>query len=341
MSIANPTISIAARAAFTDPELYVANFLFPRVPLEGAAIRPDDNAYRGTAYRVKNATNLQQTGEADYKATQFAELPRVFPTLESYEVDAQLYGVTSPIGAESLATMQRFGIVNYENDVVAPQIAQVLLIDREFRAKAVIDDTANFQANYTSTDGLWTDGSVDPLEQVEEAIQTIEQAGGTLEEGQIYRFMFSDADFRAFVDNPQIRARFGDAAAPTAPGDVINLLQNTVLAGYPARYRNAFEIRLAKAVGTRTNLGQNPTPAYIISGKSALVRSIPATQGTANDGLRRRAWGKGYSGFDLTIDSYLKDFEGTSGVQYYRGKHATTESVFDKTLGVCWTAISG
>jgi hypothetical protein len=337
MAIASPTINVAARAAFTDPELYVCEFLFPQVPLEGAAMKPGETAYKGTAYRVTNRRQLQLPGEQNFKVGEFQALTPVYPGLESYDVEAQLYGAVSPIMIEQLERMDRFGIANYENDVVMPFVVQNLLTDREFRVKTLLADTNNFQADITTP---WADGSNDPIAMVETAIQTIEQAGGALEEGQMYRFMFSDADFRAFVNNPQVRARFGDAAAPTSPGDVINLLQNTVLAGYPERYRNAFEIRLAKAIGSQTNVGQNPTPAYIISGKSCLVRSIPTTQGTATDGLRRRAWGKGYRGYELTFDSFIKEDEGPSGVQYYRGKHATTESVYDKALGVSFTGMA-
>ena len=41
MAIASPTLQIAARAAFTEPSLYIAEFLFPRTPIPGAAYTPE------------------------------------------------------------------------------------------------------------------------------------------------------------------------------------------------------------------------------------------------------------------------------------------------------------
>ena len=337
MALASPTLQIAARAAFTEPSLYIAEFLFPRTPIPGAAIKPGEMVYRGKAYRVKKNQNRQSPGTTDLRAVEFQEPQRVFSTLEDYDVDAPVFQVATPIMTAQLATMDRFGISNWEEDVASPFLVDTLLNDRERRAAALLV-SGNFGTTFTgSSDGYWTDDSVDPIEQIQQAVIDIEQGGGTLEAGQMYRMMFSQADFNAFVRNAQVRARFGDAAAPATPADVLNLVKNTVMAGYPAEMQAAFEIRIAKATASTGNVGQNATPAYVVTNKTCLVRSQPTIQGNSGDGLRRRSWGKGYSMLELTIDTYEKTDEQAI---YYRGQHATAESVYDDTLGVLFDTMT-
>lgn len=337
MAIASPTLQIAARAAFTEPSLFIAEFLFPRTPVPGAAIKPGEMTYRGKAFRVRKNQNRQSPGTVDLRAVEFAEPQRVFSTLEDYDVDAPIYQVATPIMTAQLQTMDRFGISNWEEDVATPFLVNTLLNDRERRAAALLV-SGNFGDTYTGAgDGYWTDDSVDPVAQIQEAVIQIEQNGGTLENGQNYRLMFSQGDFNAFVNNAKVRARFGDASAPATPADVLNLIKNTVMAGYPPEMQAAFEIRIAKATAATDNIGQNTTPAYIVSDKTCLVRSQPTIQGNSGDGLRRRAWGKGYSMLELTIDTYEKTDEQAI---YYRGQHATSESVYDDTLGVLWDTIT-
>lgn len=337
MAIASPTLQIAARAAFTEPSLYAAEFLFPRVPIPGAAIKPGEMVYRGKAFRVRKNQNRQSPGTIDLRAVEFQEPTRVFSTLEDYDVEAPIYQVATPIMTAQLETMDRFGIANWEEDVASPFLVNTLLNDRERRAAALLV-SGNFGQTFTgSGDGYWSDDSVDPIGQIQDAVIAIEQNGGTLEAGQIYRMMFSQNDFNSFVKNAQVRARFGDASAPATPSDVINLLKNTVMAGYPVEMQNAFEIRIAKATASTGNVGLNPTPAYVIENKSCLVRSQPTIQGNSGDGLRRRAWGKGYSMMELTIDTYEKTEQQAI---YYRGQHATAESVYDETLGVLFDTMT-
>ena len=338
MAIASPTLQIAARAAFTEPSLYVAEFLFPRTPIPGAAIKPGEMVYRGKAFRVLKNQNRQSPGTTDLRAVEFQEPQRIFSTLEDYDVDAPVFQVATPIMTTQLTTMDRFGISNWEEDVAAPFLVNTLLNDRERRAAALLV-SGNFGKNFTGAgDGYWTDDSVDPIEQIQQAVIDIEQNGGTLESGQMYRMMFSQADFNAFVRNAQVRARFGDAAAPATPADVLNLIKNTVMAGYPAEMQAAFEIRIAKATATTGNVGQpTPGPAYVVTDKTCLVRSQPTIQGNSGDGLRRRSWGKGYSMLELTIDTYEKTDEQAI---YYRGQHATAESVYDTSLGALFATMT-
>ena len=337
MAIASPTLQIAARAAFTEPSLYVAEFLFPRTPIPGAAIKPGEMVYRGKAYRVKKNQNRQSPGTTDLRAVEFQEPQRIFSTLEDYDVDAPVFQVATPIMTAQLQTMDRFGISNWEEDVATPFLVDTLLNDRERRAAALLV-SGNFGTNFSGAgDGYWTDDSVDPIEQIQSAVISIEQGGGTLEAGQMYRMMFSQADFNAFVRNAQVRARFGDAAAPATPADVLNLIKNTVMAGYPAEMQAAFEIRIAKATASTDNVGQNTTPAYVVTNKTCLVRSQPTIQGNSGDGLRRRSWGKGYSMLELTIDTFEKTDEQAI---YYRGQHATAESVYDDTLGALFATMT-
>jgi len=337
MAIASPTLQIAARAAFTEPSLYVAEFLFPRVPVPGAAIKPGEMTYRGKAFRVRKNQNRQSPGFTDLRAKEFQEPQRVFSTLEDYDVDSPVYQVATPVMTAQLQTMDRFGVINWEEDVATPFLVNTLLNDRETRASALLV-SGNFGTTFTgSSDGYWTDDTVDPIEQIQQAVIDIEQNGGTLESGQMYRLMFSQADFNAFVRNAKVRARFGDAAAPATPNDVLNLVKNTVMAGYPAEMQAAFEIRIAKATATTDNIGQNSIPAYIVTDKTCLVRSIPTIQGNSGDGIRRRAWGKGYSMMELTIDTYEKTEE---QALYYRAQHATSESVYDDTLGVLFDTMT-
>ena len=337
MAIASPTLQIAARAAFTEPSLYIAEFLFPRTPIPGAAIKPGEMVYRGKAYRVRKNQNRQSPGTTDLRAVEFQEPQRVFSTLEDYDVDAPVFQVATPIMTAQLATMDRFGISNGEEDVASPFLVDTLLNDRERRAAQLLV-SGNFGSNFSgAVDGYWTDDSVDPIEQIQQAVIDIEQGGGTLEAGQMYRMMFSQADFNAFVRNAQVRARFGDAAAPATPADVLNLIKNTVMAGYPAEMQAAFEIRIAKATASTGNVGPNPSPTYVVTDKTCLVRSQPTIQGNSGDGLRRRSWGKGYSMLELTIDTYEKTDEQAI---YYRGQHATAESVYDSTLGVLFDTMT-
>ena len=206
MAIASPTLQIAARAAFTEPSLYIAEFLFPRTPIPGAAIKPGEMVYRGKAYRVKKNQNRQSPGTTDLRAVEFQEPQRVFSTLEDYDVDAPVFQVATPIMTAQLATMDRFGISNWEEDVASPFLVDTLLNDRERRAAQLLV-SGNFGSNFSgSADGYWTDDSVDPIEQIQQAVIDIEQGGGTLEAGQMYRMMFSQADFNAFVRNAQVRA---------------------------------------------------------------------------------------------------------------------------------------
>jgi len=337
MAIASPTLQIAARAAFTEPALFIAEFLFPRTPVPGAAIKPGEMTYRGKAFRVRKNQNRQSPGTVDLRAVEFAEPQRVFSTLEDYDVESPIFQVATPIMTAQLQTMDRFGISNWEEDVATPFLVNTLLNDRERRAAALLV-SGSFGQTYTgSGDGYWTDDSVDPVAQIQEAVIQIEQNGGTLENGQNYRMMFSQADFNAFVRNANVRARFGDASAPATPADVLNLIKNTVMAGYPPEMQAAFEIRIAKATAATDNIGQNTTPSYIVQDKTCLVRSQPTIQGNSGDGLRRRAWGKGYSMLELTIDTYEKTDEQAI---YYRAQHATSESVYDNTLGVLWESVT-
>ena len=336
-AIVSPTLQLAMRAAFTEPVLYVGEFLFPRTPIPGAAIKPEEMTYRAKAFRVAKNQNRQSPGEVDLRAVPFQEAQRVFSTLEDYDVEAPIYRVAAPIMNDQLKTMSQFGIANWEQSVASPLIVNTLLNDRERRVAAKLV-SGNFGTNYTgSGDGYWTDDSVDPIEQIQQAVIAMEQAGGTLEDGQEYRMMFSQADFNAFVRNAQVRARFGDASAPATPADVLNLIKNTIMAGYPSAMQAAFDIRIAKATAATGNVGQNPSPTYIISNKTCLVRSQPTLQGNSGDGLLIRSWGKGYSMLDLTVDTYQKDDE---EALYYRGKHATAEEVYDSSLGVLWSNIT-
>lgn len=337
MAIASPTLQIAARAAFTEPSLYAAEFLFPRTPIPGAAIKPGEMVYRGKAFRVRKELNRQSPGTIDLRAVEFQEPTRVFSSLEDYDVEAPIFAVATPIQTVQIETMDRFGIANWEEDVASPFLVSTLLNDRERRAAATLQ-SGNFGQTFVgSSAGYWSDDSVDPIAMIQEAVITIEQGGGTLEAGQIYRMMFSQGEFNAFVRNAQVRARFGDASAPATPNDVINLLKNTVLAGYPVEFQNAFEIRIAKATASTGNVGQNPSPTYVIENKSCLVRSQPTIQGNSGDGLRRRAWGKGYSMMELTIDTYERTDQ---QAVYYRGQHATSESIYDASLGVLFDTMT-
>ena len=337
MAIASPTLQIAARAAFTEPVLYVGEFLFPRTPIPGAAIKPGSMTYQAKAFRVKKNQNRVSPGTVDLRAQEFQQPQRVFSTLEDYDVEAPTYVVATPIMNAQLATMDRFGLANWEQDVATPLLVDTLLNDRERRVAAKLV-SGNFGTNYTgSSDGYWTDDAVDPIEQIQNAVISIEQAGGTLENGQMYRMMFSQNDFNAFVRNAQVRARFGDASAPATPEDVLNLIKNTVMAGYPADFQSRFEIRIAKATASTDNIGQtSPGPAYIIADKTCLIRSQPTIQGNSGDGIRQRSWGKGYSMLDLTIDTYERTDE---EALYYRGKHATAEEIYDDTLGALWDTV--
>jgi hypothetical protein len=349
MAIASPTLAIAARAKFNDPRLFIAPFFFPLVPLEGSAIKPGEQVYRGKAYRVKANLNLQAPGTTQDKATEFSQLNRLFAALEDYDVDAQLYGLTVPIDKAGLGTMDRFGLANFESDVAMPLLVDALMNAREYRAASVLTNTSNYGGVVTGTSttisgftgfGYWTDPTVDPIQQIRAAIRSIEQKGAPLQEGQIYRMGFSQDAFDAFVTNPQVRAYYGDASAPITTSDVVNLLANTVLSGYPEEMRkSAFEIQVAKAVSTQSNIGQDAAPAYVLSDFAALVRSIPSARGTSGNGLRIPCWGKGYSGKELAIDSFEKQEEGTEGTLYYRGAHATTESVYDANYGVLFDNI--
>ena len=102
MAIASPTLQIAARAAFTEPSLFIAEFLFPRTPVPGAAIKPGEMTYRGKAFRVRKNQNRQSPGTVDLRAVEFAEPQRVFSTLEDYDVDAPIYQV-APCGRAACA----------------------------------------------------------------------------------------------------------------------------------------------------------------------------------------------------------------------------------------------
>ena len=148
MAIASPTLQIAARAAFTEPSLYVAEFLFPRTPIPGAAIKPGEMVYRGKAFRVLKNQNRVSPGTTDLRAVEFQEPQRIFSTLEDYDVDAPVFQVATPIMTTQLTTMDRFGISNWEEDVAAPFLVNTLLNDRERRAAALLV-SGNFGKNFT------------------------------------------------------------------------------------------------------------------------------------------------------------------------------------------------
>jgi len=319
------------------PILYIAAILFPRVPVPGAAIKPDEMVYRGKGFRAKKNQNRQTPGKLNLKATPFTKPNRIFNTIEDYDIESTIYWVDAPVMNAQLETMDRFGIMNYEEDIVQPQLISALLNERESRVSDVlVAGNFGFVIDGSAGDGYWDDDAVDPIKQVQNAILSIEQKGGTWEEGQMYAFVFSQDAFNAFINNANVRARFGDASAPATPEDILNLLKNTIMAGYPPEVQGSFTIRIAKATGTDANLGQNADPEYFIKNKAVLIRTIKGIDGNAGDGLRKRAWAKGYSLLDVMISAYEDDGEEAT---YYRAKHAYGDQIYDETLGALWTDI--
>lgn len=344
MAVASPTVQIAALAAFNTPASYVAGFIFPRCPIPGAAMAPGENKFRGKAYRVKKNLNRQAPGEVSLEMQPDQRPPRLFTGIEDYDLTCNVYHVDTPISEYAEPTMNRFGIENYESDVVAPFLVNAMLNDREKRVSDIISNTANFGGNAS---GFWADDNVDPIEQLDTAARAIEQGFGTLGPEHTFRLMMSDDAFRAFRNNAKVRARFriveDTPATPSEVSSYINKILTLEAGGGPG-----FEIRVAKATAATTNVGQNTSPTYLIANKAVLVvgaresttplTAIPRSaelQGRAEADLRLRSWGRAYTMLDPTISSHTdKD---TAAI-IYRGAHATTDVVYDSSGGYVWTS---
>lgn len=341
--IANPTISAAAMAALNPPDSYIAPFLFPRVPVIGAALKPGDNTYRGTAYRVvkKAAVGVDEISDV-YQ-------PGVKPNtvradLEDYELTAALYSLDHEQPLAGMKTMDRYGIDNYAGEVAVPLVFEQLLLRRERRAVTVATTTGNFGGNSAED---WTDDTVDPIESIQDALLTI---GPLFIPGpqNVWRMAFGPAAWKAFINNAKVRARFKTTSdSPTTPAQVLEYLTGTMQLGG----KNGLEIMIASAVAAAGNVGQDPAAAYLFNNKCALVASTRATatpitdaaasaalKTQADSALRIRTWGRGYSMLDPNV-RVLEVEE--RDVMVFRGEHATTDTVVDSTGGYLWTAPAG
>ena len=344
MAIAAPSIQIAAQAAFNSPGSYVAGDLFPRCPIPGAAMRPGQNAYVGTAYRAPKNQNRKQPGELSLEMVPGRAPPRLFTSLEDYEVSSKVYEVETPISEYARPTLDKFGVQNYERDVVTPQLVSALLQDREVRALAIASNTANFGGN---TAGNWGDDTNDPIEQLDVAIRLIEQGFGTLGPEHALHLVLSDDAFRALRNNAKVRSRFNIVQdSPATPEEIGGYVAKILTLGASGI---GFRIKVAKATGAPSaNEGQGTAPAYLYANKAALVVAAKASttplasieraaalQSSSQADLRYRSWGRGYVMLDPTITS--RTDEATNEL-FYRGAHATSDTLYDSTGGYLWTA---
>jgi hypothetical protein len=346
MAIASPSLQVAALAAMNPPDSFVAPVLFPRCAVPGAAMKPGENEYKATAYRVTKNNNRSKPGEVSLEMQPGHRPNRIYSTLEDYAVSSKVYEVDHPVSDYARPTLEAFGITNYAADVAMPEVMETLRLDRERRAVAFLSNTANFGGN---TAGTWGDDNNDPIEQLDAAIRSILLGFGTPspEQGHALDFVLSDDAWRAFRNNAKVRARFKITEdTPVLPSELSGFITKVLAIGdnpLPVRIRVSYA-----QDGGGANEGQTFTPAFLLANKAALVvsckastiplASIPgsgAIAARAQSELRWRSWGRGYSMLDPTIKTI--ELEDTSEL-IFRGVHATTDTLYDATGGYLWTA---
>ena len=341
MAIASPTVQAAAMAAMNTEADFFANVLFPRCPIIGAALKPGDNTYRGTAYKVNRNQNIAPDEVSDEYITG-VPANTIPVTLEDYEVAAKLYHLSTQESLKALPTLGRFGIDNWLSDVAAPTVMGRLLVKRELRALTVATTTGNYAAN---TAGNWADDTSDPIEQIQLAFRTIQPIFRPDAAMHEWILNFSMDAWHSFVNNAAVRARFAATQnSPANPGDVIAYLTGVMRVGNDIPMR----IHVASASQQAGNIGQNATPSYILSNKAMLVCNAKSNTAALNDlnfseslaaraqaDLRIRSWGRGYVMLDPTIRTFeIED----NDIMKVVGEHATTDTIFDASGGYLWTA---
>lgn len=346
MAIASPTVQIAAMAAFNPPDTFIAPVLFPRCAVPGAAMKPGENAYKAKAYRSPKNQNRLQPGEKSLEMIPGARPNRTYSSLEDYDISSPVYWEDHVVSEFARPTLDKFGIQNYAADVATPMIMSSLLQDREYRAAAVLANTANFGAN---AGGNWGDDSNDPIEQLDTAIRTILLGFGTPDRAQGHGLdlVLSDDAWRAFRNNAKVRSRFKITEdSPVMPSEMSGYITKVLAIG-----DNSLPVRISIAAATssgNSNEGQGTAPSFIISNKAALVVSarrstIPlssveraaALAAQAETELRFRSWGRGYTMLDPTVKTLTDDL---TAEFIFRGEHATSDTVYDATGGYLWTA---
>lgn len=345
MAIASPTVQVAALAAFNRPGSYIAPALFPRCPIPGAAMKPGDNTFRGTAYRVEKNNNRRLPGELSLEMVPGRRPNRTYSTLEDYSLSAKLYHLDEPVSSHALPTLDRFGIDNYLADVAVPSVMSGLLQDRERRVAALIADTANFGGNSSSS---WLDDNIDPIEQLDTALRTMLLGFGEFDPTlHSLQFVLALNAWTAFRNNAKVRARFKITEdTPVMPGEMSTYIGKVLSVGdtvYPVN------IRIASASdGGGANEGETFSGSFIIDDVAVLaingrpseiplrtIASAAALQSQAEADLRTRSWGRGYSMLDPTV-STIKPEETSEMIT--RVEHATTDTIYDATGGYVWTA---
>ena len=321
MAIATTTISSAVAAGMNEPGDYISRFVFAPTVAEDAARAPGTSRWKATAYKQSSTDNLA-LGEQSLKRAPLSEATTTNFTLEDYSIFADEYAVKHRMDLGTVGSLDRFGLDNLEQDILAPHLVSKLLIDEEVRASALIKDTGTFSVGANLTSTKWTSDSVNPLSHIRAAYDSIKKQGT---DGLEFGFAFSRSYWDAFVENPYIKEIFGDNVLSMTKPELEQALTN-LITGHSAT--KPIRIRVATGVNSTANKGQTANTAYIYS-DHALMFARPAVEEGAYVPLRSRAAAKCYVLREPSVD-YYEQKEIKAAV--WEASHVAGLDVFDADL---------
>jgi hypothetical protein len=336
MAVASPTLRRLTEQALNAQRAFVADFLFPTVPVTEAIPVDGGNAFKATAYRVAKNNARQLPGDTSLLQAFGQELVTVNTTIEDYDLVIRKYGAKSFQDEDAFNAMN--GMFSTWEQTIAKTLAEAIAIDKERRALKFVDTAANFAAGHTfagSASTYWNNDNNDPDEQFVVARDRLIQMGGLSEGGAIH-LVFSPKDFDAYRNNAKIRAKFGDGYSPQKLTPFIEHLRG-VLQPDPDAEIN-LKVRIASAVSQPGNLGDPDDQAYLWNGRTVLA-AVPRE---GANGIQDRGWAKGYAlasnGFTNALRSKRFMDDNRRGF-FWQSECAKEFGLFDNTLALLWDGI--
>lgn len=325
MALTNPILTGMVRSAVVEDDALIFNRVFAVTVPTGIERVAGASKFKGTGRRISKWNNAS-LGEQTLVRAPLTPSVRGTATVEDYEIAVDEYSYEYAFEDDSIF---RGGAVNtatndeLENEVTTQSLANMIKMDLELRAVALLKNTSEFTQGLDGSAGAtayWSDPSINPLKQLDTAYRACRLNGRFRPNGMVFSLDY----WTAFKHNPYVQNTLGDAVLNLSPEELSIRITRVITTNPSAPPVSIF---VADEPYNSANAGQSASPAFLYGSHAAMFYR-PDVEAGDTVSLNEQSAGKVYEAFAPTVESYTDD---TVAGRIHRCRGAATPQVFDAT----------